>query len=50
MLLYGLKTTLIVSVGAAAVGIILGSLVAVVKILPKIVNLRYYLFLSLFLP
>lgn len=35
MLLYGLKTTLIVSVGAAAVGIILGSLVAVVKILPK---------------
>ncbi|MGN0822706.1 MAG: amino acid ABC transporter permease [Candidatus Gallimonas sp.] len=35
MLLQGLKTTLIVSVGAAAVGILLGSLVAVVRILPK---------------
>lgn len=31
----GLKTTLIVSVGAAAVGLILGTLVAIVKILPK---------------
>lgn len=35
MLLTGLKITLIVSVGAAAVGIILGTIVAIVKILPK---------------
>ena len=35
MVFEGLKTTLIVSVGAAVVGLILGTLVAIVKILPK---------------
>lgn len=35
MLLTGLKATLIISLGAAAVGIILGTIVAIVKIQPK---------------
>lgn len=35
MILEGLKITLIVSIGAAVVGLLLGTLVAVVKILPK---------------
>lgn len=35
MLLTGLKITVVVSLGAAAVGILLGTLVAVIKILPK---------------
>ena len=35
MIFKGLETTLIISVGAAALGLILGALVAVVKILPK---------------
>ena len=35
MILTGLKNTLIISVGAAIVGIILGTLVAIVKILPS---------------
>lgn len=35
MLLMGLKITVVVSLGAAAVGILLGTLVAVIKILPK---------------
>lgn len=34
MLLEGLKCTLIISIGASAVGIVLGTLVAIVKILP----------------
>lgn len=35
MLFTGLKTTLIISVGAAVVGLILGTIVAIVKILPE---------------
>lgn len=35
MIFKGLETTLIISVGAAALGLILGALVAIVKILPK---------------
>jgi polar amino acid transport system permease protein len=35
LILQGLETTLIISVGAAVVGILLGTIVAVVKILPK---------------
>lgn len=35
MILEGLEITLVVSVGAAAVGLLLGTLVAIVKILPK---------------
>ena len=35
MIFKGLETTLIISVGAAALGLILGTLVAIVKILPK---------------
>ncbi len=35
MLFKGLETTLIISIGAAAIGLLLGSLVAIVKITPK---------------
>lgn len=35
IILEGLKTTLIISVGAAVVGILLGTIVAIIKIMPK---------------
>ena len=35
MVLSGLETTIIISLGAAAVGVLLGTLVAVIKIMPK---------------
>lgn len=35
MVLSGLETTIIISLGAAAVGLLLGTLVAVIKIMPK---------------